>query len=40
MELTELPVPEKVELVESSRSEMQVIAREMDRQKKLEDTGF
>ena len=40
MELTELPVPEKVELVESSRSEMQEIAREMDRQKKLEDTGF
>ena len=40
MELTELQVPEKVELVESSRSEMQEIAREMDRQKKLEDTGF
>ncbi|MEK7720228.1 MAG: DEAD/DEAH box helicase [Bacteroidota bacterium] len=40
MEITELPIPEKVELVESSRSEMQEIAREMDRQKKLEDTGF
>ena len=40
MEITELPVPEKVELVQSSRSEMQEIAREMDRQKKLEDTGF
>jgi ATP-dependent RNA helicase RhlE len=40
MELTELQVPDKVELVESSRSEMQEIAREMDRQKKLEDTGF
>ncbi|MEI7830895.1 MAG: DEAD/DEAH box helicase [Prolixibacteraceae bacterium] len=40
MELTELPIPEKVELVESSRSEMQEIAREMDRQKKLDDTGF
>jgi ATP-dependent RNA helicase RhlE len=40
MELTELPVPEQVELVESSRSEMQEIAREMDRQKKLDDTGF
>jgi len=40
MEITELPVPEKVELVVSSRSEIQEIAREMDRQKKLEDTGF
>jgi len=40
MELTELPIPEQVELVESSRSEMQEIAREMDRQKKLDDTGF
>jgi len=40
MEIAELPIPEKVELVESSRSEMQEIAREMDRQKKLEDTGF
>jgi len=40
MEITELPVPEKVELVQSSRSEIQEIAREMDRQKKLEDTGF
>ncbi|MCK9639044.1 MAG: DEAD/DEAH box helicase [Prolixibacteraceae bacterium] len=40
MEITELPIPEKVELVQSSRSEMQEIAREMDRQKKLEDTGF
>ena len=40
MELTELPIPEKVELVESSRSELQEIAREMDRQKKLDDTGF
>jgi ATP-dependent RNA helicase RhlE len=40
MELTELPIPEKVELVESSRSEVQEIAREMDRQKKLDDTGF
>jgi len=40
MELTELPVPEKVELVQSSRSEMPEIAREMDRQKKLEDHGF
>ncbi len=40
MEITELPVPEQVELVESSRSEMQEIAREMDRQKKLAVTGF
>jgi len=40
MEISELPVPEDVELVESSRSEMQEIAREMDRQKRLEDTGF
>jgi len=40
MELTELPIPEGVEVVESSRSEMQEIAREMDRQKKLDDTGF
>ncbi len=40
MEITELPVPEKVEIVESSRSEIQEIAREMDRQKKLEITGF
>ena len=40
MEIPELPIPEKVEVVESSRSEMQEIAREMDRQKKLADTGF
>ncbi|MCX6220495.1 MAG: DEAD/DEAH box helicase [Bacteroidia bacterium] len=40
MEITELPVPEKVELIQSTRGEMQEIAREMDRQKKLEDTGF
>jgi ATP-dependent RNA helicase RhlE len=40
MEITELPVPEEVELVESSRSEMQEIARELDRQKKMDDNGF
>lgn len=40
MEITELPIPEKVEIVESTRSELQQIAREMDRQKKLDDTGF
>lgn len=40
MEIPELPIPEKVEVVESSRSEMQEIAREMDRQKKLADIGF
>ena len=40
MEITELPIPEQVEVVESSRSEMQEIAREMDRQKKLAITGF
>ncbi len=40
MEIPELPIPEEVEVVESSRSEMQEIAREMDRQKKLADTGF
>ncbi len=40
MELTELPVPEKVEVVESSRSELQELAREMDRLKKLAVTGF
>jgi len=40
MEITELPVPEEVEMVESSRSEMQEIARELDRQKKMDDNGF
>ncbi|HWS01330.1 MAG TPA: DEAD/DEAH box helicase [Prolixibacteraceae bacterium] len=40
MEIVELPVPEDVELVPSTRSEIQGIAREMDRQKKLDDTGF
>ncbi len=40
MEITELPIPEKVDVVESSRSEMQGIARELDRQKKMDDTGF
>ncbi len=40
MEIAELPIPEKVDVVESSRNELQEIAREMDRQKKLEDTGF
>jgi ATP-dependent RNA helicase RhlE len=40
MEITELPIPEKVEIVESTRSELQQIAREMDRQKKMDDTGF
>jgi ATP-dependent RNA helicase RhlE len=40
MELTELPIPEKVEVIESTRSEMQEIAREMDRQKKMDNTGF
>jgi len=40
LEITELPVPEEVELVESSRSEMQEIARELDRQKKMDDNGF
>ena len=40
MEITELPIPEKVEVVESSRSEVQGIARELDRQKRLDDTGF
>ncbi len=40
MELVELPVPEEVELVESSRSEMQEIARELDRQKKAENPHF
>jgi len=40
MEINELPIPEKVEVVASTRSEMQEIAREMDRQKKLDNTGF
>ena len=40
MEITELPIPEAVEVVESSRSEIQGIARELDRQKKMDDTGF
>ena len=40
MELTELPVPERVELVASSRSELQELARELDRQKKLGDGEF
>ncbi len=40
MGITELSIPEQVELIESNRSEIQEIAREMDRQKKLDDTGF
>ena len=40
MELTELPVPEEVELVESTRSELQAIAREVDRLKRMADSGF
>jgi ATP-dependent RNA helicase RhlE len=40
MEITELPIPEEVEVIESSRSEIQEISRELDRQKKLDDTGF
>jgi ATP-dependent RNA helicase RhlE len=40
MEITELQIPEEVEVVESSRGEMQEIAREIDRLKKLENTDF
>jgi ATP-dependent RNA helicase RhlE len=40
MEITELPVPEEVEMAESSRSEKQEILREIDRQKKLADSSF
>lgn len=40
MEIPELPIPGEVDIVESSRSEMQEIARELDRQKKLADKDF
>jgi ATP-dependent RNA helicase RhlE len=40
MEIPELPIPEEVEIVDSSRGEMQEIARELDRQKKAADKDF
>jgi ATP-dependent RNA helicase RhlE len=40
MEIPELPIPDEVEIVDSSKGEMQEIARELDRQKKLADTEF
>lgn len=40
MEIQELDIPQEVEVVDSSRDELQSIAREIDRQRKLADPTF